>query len=365
MRVRSVPKEELKTVSIARGAKAGRRLIVSLGCIALSMAAFTSVSSVARAGATPPAHASTQLYGVHPAEQGSTTLPGGHFNYALVPGQRVEDGIVVENLSSRALSFNVYGADLITAIGGGLAPAQPTTVMRGVGAWITVSAPTVTIAAHDQFTDDFAVTLPADITPGQHLGAVVVAADVGLTSQGTPIETRAALITVVTVPGTAHTAATLTPLRGSTDASGDIRLGITLFNSGNVLLTYVAVIDIMNGDGDRVAQLVLTPAGAYVVPSGQVPLAAVWKDTASLSGQYRAQATVSILADGTPVGTLRSRSLTLELSSGFPAVILAGAALALMLIVVIVVRSLGRGMRRRRAHDDWSVSHGRRLGSLR
>ncbi len=63
-----------------------------------------------RPSATP---ASSQLFGVHPVQEGRTTLPGGHFNFALVPGQRISDGIVIVNFSSHALHFHVYGADLL------------------------------------------------------------------------------------------------------------------------------------------------------------------------------------------------------------------------------------------------------------
>jgi hypothetical protein len=182
-------------------------------------AGVLSNAPVALADATPTP-APMQLFGVHPAEEGSTTLPGGHFNFALLPGQRIADAIVVENFSSRVLTFHVYGADLITASGGGLAPAQPSATMRAVGAWIIVATPTVMVAAHAQFTDNFTVTVPVIVSPGQHLGAVVVSADVGATAQHTPIEARAALITVVSVPGTAHPSAVLSPLVGSTAIAG-------------------------------------------------------------------------------------------------------------------------------------------------
>ena len=47
-----------------------------------------------------------QLFGVHPVQEGRTTLPGGHFNFALVAGQRISDGIVVENFSTSRAAFS-------------------------------------------------------------------------------------------------------------------------------------------------------------------------------------------------------------------------------------------------------------------
>jgi hypothetical protein len=45
------------------------------------------------------AAASNQVFGAHPVHQGQTTLPGGHFNFALAPGESVSDAVVVENFS--------------------------------------------------------------------------------------------------------------------------------------------------------------------------------------------------------------------------------------------------------------------------
>lgn len=332
----------MKTGSSARHADSiASRAIASLTCLAVWASLIVGTQAAARAAASPSTDVSG-LFGAHPAQQGSTTLPGGHFNYALVPGQHIADGIVVENFSQHAISFHVYGADLLAAIGGGLAPAQPTATMREVGAWITVSAPIVTVPAHGQVTDKFTLLIPTAVSSGQHLGAVVAAATVGRTAQGNPIEARVALITVVTVPGNAQASASLTPLVGSGDASGRIRFGITLSNTGNVLLTYTGAVSIDDGDGRRVVTLRLTPTNAYVVPSGLVPLAAAWKESISNASTYRAQATVIILANGVPVRTLTSQPLALRFSSGIPLVLLAGAGLALLAMILLAARAYRR-----------------------
>jgi hypothetical protein len=345
------------------GTRSRVRAIVSSLCVALLSILLVHGQGVARAGNTPPPDPG-QLFGVHPIQQGSTTLPGGHFNFALLPGERISDGIVVENLSDRALRFRVYGADLITAAGGGLAPAQPTATMREAGAWIVVSSPVVTIAAHSQFTDTFTLTLPAMVSPGQHLGAVVAAAEAGLTPQGNPIEARTALITVVTVPGVAQPSARLSPLTSSVTASGLIGFGITLSNTGNVLLTYAGSVNIDDGDGHHVATLPLTPVNAYVVPNGQVQLAAVWKAIDPGSNPYRVHATVTILANGTPVGTLTSQSLALQFPSGTPVPIVVGVAVMLAVLLLLLAWSTRRRARRRNRVVAGNILD-RRLTSLR
>jgi hypothetical protein len=322
---------------------------VSAACsFALMIIVGVGTAGVVLAAAQSPAPTPNQLFGVHPVQEGRTTLPGGHFNFALVPGQKVADAMVVENLSNHPLMFTVYGADLVTAVGGGLSPAQPTVTMRAVGAWIVVSVPRVTIAAHAQATDTFTITVPSTASVGQHLGAVVASADVGVSAQGTPIEARAALITVVTVPGSVRPAAVLSSLSGSPAGSARFGFAITLSNAGNVLLTYAGSVTIDDADGRTIARLALGPSNAYVVPSGHVPLATDWNEPASLADTYRAQATVTVFADGKPIRILTSQSLTLQLSSGVPAlplIALALAIVALLLLLAWIVRGVS-GRRR-------------------
>lgn len=336
------------------------RAIVVVGSLGLIAALAVAPHQTVRAAGHSPSAAPMQLFGVHPVQEGHTTLPGGHFNFALVPGQRISDAVVVENFSARVLRFHVYGADLLTAAGGGLAPAQPTATMHEVGAWIAVSVPVFTVAAHGQFTDRFTVTVPTRVSSGQHLGAVVVAADVGVTAQGDPIEARAALIAVVTVPGAAQPSAILTPLTGSAATAGQVAFGLTLSNTGNVLLTYSGSVVIDDAEGHRVATLALTPANAYVVPRGRTPLAGIWNEPSPLADAYSAQATVTIFANGKPIRVLTSQSLALRFSSSVPVLVPVALALAIVAMVLLMVWIARKVVGRQVAAD----ARARRTGSV-
>jgi hypothetical protein len=297
--------------------------------------AVPTLCPTAVASSPTPVLAPTQLFGVHPVQEGRTTLPGGHFSFALVPGQRVSDGLVIENFSDHSLDFQIYGADLLVASGGGLTPAQPTATMHGAGAWITVLTPAVVIAANSQFTDNFTVTAPTVVSPGQHLGAIVAAANVGTTTQGNAIEARLALITVITVPGVAHPSARLAPLTRASAAPKQLAFGIILFNTGNLLLTYAGTVAVYDGVGRKVATLQLTPSDAYVVPAGRISLTAVWRRSLPTSGNYSARATVTVMANRKPVATLASQSLGLSFS-GSPIMTVLGLALLFALSLLIV-----------------------------
>jgi hypothetical protein len=182
-----------------------------------------------------------------------------------------------------------------------------------------------------------------------------------VTAQGDPIEARAALIAVVTVPGAAQPSARLTPLVGSDATAGQVGFGLTLANTGNVLLTYAGLVVIDDAEGHRVATLALTPTNAYVVPSGQTPLAGVWKEPTPLADTYRAEATVTIFANGKPIRTLTSQSLALRFASGVPVFVPVAITLAIAAMILLMVW-IARSVAGRRHTSD--APRGRRAGSV-
>ncbi len=290
--------------------------------------------------ATPsPAPSPAQLFGVRPEKQGQTTLPGGHFNFALAADDHITDAMVVENFSDHSIAFSFYGADILSASGGGVAPAQATNVMHGVGAWMAVPNPKRTIGAHQEVTVPFTLTVPAGERPGQHLGAIVASADVGTTPTGSVIEARTALLVVVTLPGVASPSGRLGPLRVSPVAHQFV-FGITLTNTGNLLLTYVGSITVRDAAGRSVARRSLVPSSGYVVPAGVILLTATWDDALPQSSAYTARATVTILADGEPVGVLTSQILQLPAPSdaAILIVIVALGCLAFLLLLLALAR---------------------------
>jgi hypothetical protein len=226
--------------------------------------------------------------------------------------------------------------------------------MRDGGAWIVVDKPLVTIPARGTFTDNFRMSLPSVVSPGEHRGAVVAAAIVGRTPQGSAIEARTALITVITVPGLASSSGSLGALSKSAAGAPQLDFAITLSNTGNLLLTYAGSVEIFDSGGRKLATLPLTPTDAYVVPAGQVALSALWTDAVPESGNFTARASVTILARGKPVATLKSQSLDFAIFS-WPAFLLKVAAVLLALVIVALLAAIWpvvhtvRGRRRVRA----------------
>jgi hypothetical protein len=133
-----------------------------------------------------------------------------------------------------------------------------------------------------------------------------------------------------------------------------------------VLLTYSGSVSVDDGVGHDAATLRLTPANAYVVPGGATPLAAVWAGKAPAPGTYRAQATVTIIADGVPVRTLTSQILVLRFASSSAIVIpiIAGIVVGVGAII-LVLTELKRRSRRRRRRADAQSALGARLEGFR
>jgi len=281
----------------------------------------TLVASFAAAGViTPAAAADTPDYGVRAGLSGTTTLTKNHFAYALPRGGAVvHDAIVVSNFTDAPLIFDVHGADMLAAAGGGLAPAAEGAPSKQVGTWLSVDHSPLTVPAHQEVTDPFTLTVPGDEQPGEYLGAVVVVRTANA-PQGIRVLTRAALTVDVTVLGNVDLRADAGPLTATEDHS-DVHFSLHVANHGNVLFTFTGEVTVRDGSGGVIATIPLAPAGLYVIPAGQTSVTALWHG-APWWGSASATATVHARVASGAVGNFQSDSLDLGF---FPWSIVAGA----------------------------------------
>jgi len=260
-------------------------------------------------------------YGVRAALSGSTTLSHNHFAYALPPGgASVQDAVVISNYTSAPLSFDVHGADMVTATGGGFAPAAEGAPSTQVGAWVTVAQPSLTIPAHGEAADAFTLRVPPGQKPGPLLGALVVARTASDTS-GVHVLTRAALIVELTVLDEVRLQAAAGFLPATREQDG-VHFSVDVANHGNVLFMFTGDVAVRDGSGHVMATLPLGPAGLYVIPGGHATVSAVWSGV-PLWGSASATATVHTQVTGGPSATVQSDTLQL---SFFPWPVVAGGA---------------------------------------
>lgn len=253
-------------------ARLGRRVrVCAAGCLAAVIVAGSLAGPVAAAAPSAPR---AQGLSVRPALSGETTLPSGHFTFALPAGALAGDAFVVQSSEPAPRRVAVYAADLLPATGGGVTPAAEGQVMLGVGKWLTLPAVTAPLPADGQIRVPFTLAIPAGAAPGTYNGAVVAEASAGTTAAGIPVGLRLALIVHVVVVAAAAPALTVGAVGPGAAAApgGSEPLVVTVRNGGNVNLGVDGAIVMRNEGGAVVGRVPLGPAGLYVVPGGTAVL---------------------------------------------------------------------------------------------
>lgn len=288
-------------------------------------------------------------FSVHAVYQGQTTLTHGHYKYDLTAGASANDAIVVQNTGTSTLTVDVYGADMLQAAGGGLAPAGENDVMHGVGTWIKVAQKQLTIPGGQSATDAFVTTIPAGTEPGDHLGAVVAQAGGGVQGQ-VNVVTRAALLVEADIPGSAQPSATHTDLVAHPDGDGKDSFSITLTNTGNLLLTVNGSVVITDDSGKTVGTLPLNPVGAYAIPGGTLQMQS--PDWTFAKGTFHVQAVLDVNADDKPFTTFTSNSLSFTFVDWVRVGIEIGVGVVILIILILVLVRVRRAMKRRSVERD-------------
>lgn len=286
-------------------------------------------------------------FGLRPALSGETTLPDGHFTYALPAGGAVADAFVVQSGESVPLQLSVYGADLLAASGGGFTPAPQGSSARSVGGWLAL-APGPALPPRGEARVPFTLTVPAGTAPGSYDGAVV-AAGTAPAAQAAAVGLRVALIVHVVVVGSAQPALGLGSLTAA-GPPGAEAVALQVRNTGNVNLGLGGSLRLRAPDGAAAGTVPLGPPGLYVVPGGSAELhgTLVWPRGASrLTATPELQTTVGS-APG-PVYSGAPQALARPGASPW-----AGAALAAVLAAVALAFFAGgrrhpRGRPARRA----------------
>jgi hypothetical protein len=218
---------------------------------AFRSAVVTLVIPVAILAAPVPATAQPDpeaiTWGVVPA---TADGPDGRavFDYKLDPGAELVDHVAISNHSTEQITVAVYASDAFTTADGGfdLLPAAEPPV--GVGSWVTLDSPALTIPGRSRVHVPFRLSVPADATPGDHAGGLVAS----LTSVGSDpaggavqVEHRVGARIYLRVTGELRPQLTVERVDAAYEgtwnpfAGGAVTATYTIRNTGNVRLTGV------------------------------------------------------------------------------------------------------------------------------
>ncbi|MFG3689313.1 WxL protein peptidoglycan domain-containing protein [Micromonospora sp. NPDC047740] len=222
----------------------GVSAVVLLG-IAPPIAVPRPVPTPPPAGGSPKAEAPAAVtWGVSPS---SPKGPNGRaaFAYKLDPGARLTDYVAVTNHSARPITLSVYASDAVTTAQGGfdLLPAARRPV--DVGSWVSLTSRQLTIPSSSRVDVPFTVNVPANATPGDHVGGVVASLTATTTDahgNQVAVDHRVGTRIYLRVTGELRPALALEDVRvqhrGSLNpfGGGEVTATATVRNTGNVRL---------------------------------------------------------------------------------------------------------------------------------
>lgn len=144
-------------------------------------AAAVAACVFAACAAAPPAHAREPApatgngsWSVGPVSHGGELSPRPYFAMDAPAGETIRDAVRITNLTDEPLTFRLYGADAYnTPRDAGFALRSATEEQKGVGAWLKLRAGKLKVPPRKARDVPFSVTIPANATPGEHIGGVV------------------------------------------------------------------------------------------------------------------------------------------------------------------------------------------------
>ena len=155
--------------------KITRRASVASVLAATFVAAFLVTPSAALADTTDHDPSTWQ---VQPAgENGPSEQP--YFVLDAAPGATLHEAAAITNLSEHEITVRLFATDALNAASGDFDLLPSSEQPQDIGAWTTMDAGTVapdgsvTIPARSRLTVPFTIVIPANATPGDHVGGVV------------------------------------------------------------------------------------------------------------------------------------------------------------------------------------------------
>ncbi|WP_298873551.1 hypothetical protein [uncultured Microbacterium sp.] len=239
----------LGAASIATAAIAALLCFPTVASAASAPGAASAPAIAAPASASPSilaAEGDAATVGVATRPAGEDGRPDGRsrFTFAADPGQSVTDRVLVGNTGTARQDFTVYATDAFNDDAGEFSLLPTATAPTSVGSWIRFDdgsdRATFSLEPQEVRLLTFTVAVPADATPGDHVGGVV--ASVIESGAQVTVDRRVATAIFARVSGDLQPQLSLTSYDASYEGewwnpfSGSVRLRYTVTNPGNIAL---------------------------------------------------------------------------------------------------------------------------------
>lgn len=223
-----------------------RRALGLLAGAAFLLTTFGHVAHGDRSAASP-AQGDDEVPVSWSVSPGPSEGEPGRPNFVLEaePGDTVSDVLVVENLGEVNLVLGVYASDAFNTESGGIDLLTGDDEPTGLGSWVEVDEPSVTVPAGASVEVPFSIRVPDDASPGDHVGGIVTSLRITEPDQtGTrvTVERRLGTRIYLRVDGELDAELTFTALsstyRGTANpfAPGAMDVTYRVENTGNVRL---------------------------------------------------------------------------------------------------------------------------------
>lgn len=285
--------------------------------------------------------------------------------YKLDPGATITDHVAVTNHSKRPLTLRLYAGDALTTTGGGFdlkADGRPPT---DVGSWVRTGRRSVTVAPATQLIIPITVTVPADATPGDHVGGIVASLAAGAADADgnqVTVEHRVGTRIYLRVTGPLRPQLVVTEARTFVSTSWNpLRLPVvttefTVRNTGNIRLTAQPSAEVhgLFGVGRRTSA---APGIPEILPGGSVQTRTV---TTGVLPLFRMWTTVDARPGGADRQSIDAAPPPAVWSTAFW--IFPWTYLALVVVLAGLIAGWVVGRRRRRRRDAEAMREAERRG---
>jgi hypothetical protein len=179
------------------------------------------------------------------------------------PGERITDYVGITNLTTRALTFDVYGTDAYNTEDGSFALLPAARKPTDLGSWISLGATRYTVEPNTRLDVPFALTVPAGATPGDHAGGVIASVAEERTDasgQKVLVDRRVAARVYVTVAGATAPTLSIDRVRleyaqsANPANGGDMTVTYLVHNTGNLRLSGAGTVRVTGPFGWELAR---------------------------------------------------------------------------------------------------------------